>query len=68
MSFNDFVHKYGLKNEATSKIKIYQVLSAIGLDNVDIYLKDGLLSTGIGLFNLHPSKETHWVADKRKFF
>ena len=61
MSFNDFVNKYGLK-KATSNVKIYHVLSSIGSDNVDIYLKDGLISTGIGLVSLHPSKGTHCVA------
>ena len=40
MSFNDFVHKYKLKPKATSNIKIQQNLSSIGLDNVDIYLRN----------------------------
>ena len=61
MSFNVFVHKYKLKNKATSKIKIYQVLCSIGLDNVGIYLKDGPFSSDIGIVNLHPTKGTHWV-------
>ena len=26
MTFNDFIHKYKLKNEATKNLKIYQVL------------------------------------------
>ena len=41
MSFNDFIHKYNLKNKATSNTKNYQVFSSIGLDNVDLYLRDG---------------------------
>ena len=52
---------YKLKNRATSNIKSQQVLSSIGLDNFDIYLKDGPFSSDIGIVNLHPSKGTHWV-------
>ena len=61
MSFNDFVQKYNLKNKATSNIKIQQVLCSIGLNNVGIYLRDGLFESDIGIVNLHPSKGTHWV-------
>ena len=53
--------KYDLKNKATSNIKIQQVLNSIGLNNVGIYLRDGLFSSDIGIVNLHPSKGTHWV-------
>ena len=63
MSFNDFVKNYGLKNKATSNIKIYKVLKMIGLDSkVGIYLRDGSFSSDIGVVNLHPSKGTHWVS------
>ena len=58
---NDFVHKHNLKNKATSNIKIQQVLNSIGLDNVNIYLRDEPFSSDIGIVNLHPSKGTHWV-------
>ena len=61
MTFNDFVYKYKLKNKATSNIKIHQVLNSIGLNNVNIYLRDGPSSSDIGFVNLHPSKGTHWV-------
>ena len=62
MSFNDFVHKYNLKNNATSNIKLYKVLKKIGLDSKEgIYLRDGPFSSDIGIINLHPSKGTHWV-------
>ena len=62
ITFNDFVHKCNLKNEATSNIKIYEVLKKIGLDSkVGIYLRDGPFSSDIGIVNLHPSKGTHWV-------
>ena len=62
MSFNDFVRKHDIKNEATSNLKLYEVLKKIGLDSkVGIYLRDGPFSTDIGILNLHPSKGTHWV-------
>ena len=61
MSFNDFIHKYNLKNKATSNKKIQKVLTSIGLYNINIYLRDGPFSSNIGIVNLHPSKSTHWV-------
>ena len=61
ITFNDFIKKYNLRNKATSNIKIQQVLNSIGLNNVNIYLRDGLFSSDIGIVNLHPSKGTHWV-------
>ena len=61
MTFNDFVKNYNLKNRATSNIKIQKILTSIGLDNVNIYLRDGPFSSDIGIVNLHPSKGTHWV-------
>ena len=46
MLFNDFVHKHKLKNKATSKKKMYELLEKIGLDSkVGIYLRDGYFST-----------------------
>ena len=61
MTFTKFIKQYILKNKATSNIKIQQVLCSIGLNNVDIYLRDGPFSSEIGVVNLHPSKGTHWV-------
>ena len=62
MTFNDFVHKYNLKNRATSNIKVHEVLKKMGLDSdVGIYLRDGPFESDIGIVNLHPSKGTHWV-------
>ena len=61
MTFNDFIKKYKLKNEATSNIKIQQVLSSLSLNDVGIYLRDGPFESDIGIVNLHPSKGTHWV-------
>ena len=53
--------QFKLKNKATSNIKIQQVLSSLGLNDVGIYLRDGPFKTDIGIVNLHPSKGTHWV-------
>ena len=61
ITFNDFIKKYRLKNKATSNIKIQQVLNSIGLNSVEIYLRDGPFESDIGIVNLHPSKGTHWV-------
>ena len=61
MTFNDFIKKCNSKNKATSNIKIQQVLDSIGLDNVNIYLRDGPFKSDIGIVNLHPSRGTHWV-------
>ena len=69
MTFNDFIEKYKSKNEATSNIKIQQVLSYLSLKVVGIYLRDGPFSSDIGIVNLHPSKGTHWVSYKNeKYF
>ena len=61
MTFNDFVHKYNLKNKATPKMKIYRALSFLGLTDVGIYSRDGPFESDIGFFNIHPSKRMHWV-------
>ena len=61
MGFNDFVNKYNLSDKAKLNIKIQKVLTSIGLDNVNIYIRDGPFSSDIGIVNLHPSKGTHWV-------
>ena len=61
LTFNNFIKKFDLKNKATSNIKIQKVLTSIGLDNVNIYLRDGPFSSDIGIVNLHPSTGSHWV-------
>ena len=66
MSFNDFVHKYKLKNQATSIIEIQQVLLSLSFKDVGIYLRDGPFSTDNGGVNLHPSKGTHRVCYKNE--
>ena len=61
MAFNEIIKKYKLKNKATSNIKIQQVLSSVGLNNVNFYLRDGPFSSDIGIVNLHPSRGSHWI-------
>ena len=61
ISLNDFVDKYNLKNKATSNIKIQRILSSLSLNDVGIYLRDGLFESDIGSVNLDRSKGTHWV-------
>ena len=62
MTFNAFADKHNFKNKATSNLKIKQALCSIGLDNFDIYLRDGPFSGDIGVVILHPSKVRDWVA------
>ena len=66
MSFNDFIHKYNLKNEATSNVKSQQVCSSSVLSDVGIYLRDGPVESDIVIVNLHKSKSSHWVAYKNE--
>ena len=66
MSFKEFDEKYGLKNEATSNIKIKEVLDTLCASGkltipVGIYMRDGKFTTTSGIVNLHPTKGTHWV-------
>ena len=59
MSFNDFVHKYKLKNKATSNIKLQEILSSLSLNAVGINLRDGPFESDKVVVNLHPG--IHWV-------
>ena len=68
MSFNDFAHKNKLKNKATSEKKFYQVLFSIGLDNVDKYLRYGLISSDTRGVNLQPTKGSYWILHENENF
>ena len=61
MTFNDFIKKHNLRNKATSNMKIHQVLSSLSLNDIGIFLRDGLFESNIGIVNLHPSTGTFWV-------
>ena len=59
MSISEFIHKYILKNKATSNIKNQHVPKSLGLDSkVRVYLRDCDFSTNSGTHNLHPCKGT----------
>ena len=49
-------------------MKIQQVLSSSGLNNVGMYLQDGSFESEIGIFDFYPPKRTHWVAYINKYF
>ena len=60
MLFIDFFSKTQIKKQYNIK-KNYQVLSSLSLIDVGIYLRDGPISTDIGIVSLNPSKGTLWV-------
>ena len=66
LSFKEFVDKYGLKDEATSNLKIKEVLDKLTIP-VGIYMRDDKFTTTAGIVNLHPTKGTHWVMFSDKF-
>ena len=60
MTFNDCVHKYKLKNKATSKkLKICQVLSSLSPNEVGSYLRDDTFEFDVENVYLHASTGTH---------
>ena len=59
MIFNDFVHEYKLKSEATSKTKIYQMLSSLSLSDVGVSLKDCPFERDAKIVTLHPLNGIH---------
>ena len=61
LSFKEFVEKHGLKNKATSNVKIKEILNLLKLNSTGIYMRDDKFTTPSGLVNLHPIKGTHWV-------
>ena len=66
-SFKEFVDKYNLKDEATSNIKIKEVLGRIKI-LVGIYMRDDQFTTTSGIVNLHPTKGKLWVLFTDKFY
>ena len=59
MLFNAFINKYKIKNESTSKLKIYHVLSVLFLIDIGICLRGGPFETDLGVVNLHAFRGTH---------
>ena len=60
LSFKEFVEKYGLKNEATSNVKIKEIPNELNIP-CGIYMRDDKFNTTSCIVNLHPTKGTHWV-------
>ena len=67
LSFKEFVDKYKLKDQATSNIKIKEVLDELKTP-AGIYMRDDQFTTNSGIVNLHPTKGTHWVLFLDKFY
>ena len=69
MSFKEIVKKYGIKNEATSNIKIKELLKELDFhESCGIYMRDDKFTTMAGIVNLHPTKGTHWVMFINEYF
>ena len=67
LSFKEFVEKYRLKNEATSNVKIKEILDILKLNVPGIYMRDAKFTTDSGIVNLHPTKGTHWAMFATEF-
>ena len=67
LSFKEFVEKYKLKNEATSNVKIKEIINELGIP-AGVYMRDDKFTTTSGIVNLHPSVGTHWVMFSDKFY
>ena len=63
----EFVEKYGLKNEATSKVKMKEILNEINIP-CGMYMWDDKFTTPSGIVNLQPTKGTHWVMFVNEFY
>ena len=61
LSFKEFVDTNGLKTEATSNIKIEEILHILNINSTGIYMRGDKFTTTAGLVNSHPTKGTHWV-------
>ena len=64
----EFVEKYGLKIEATSNVKIKEILDILNLNSTGIYMRDAKFTTDSGIVNLLPTEGTHWVMFSDKFY
>ena len=60
LSVKEFVEKYGLKIEATSNVKITEILNVKDIP-AGVYMRDDKFTTTTGTVDLHPTKGTHWV-------
>ena len=67
LSFKEIFKKYGFQNKATSNVKIKETLIGITF-MCEVYMREVTFTTTTGIFNLHPSKGTHWVMVSDKFY
>ena len=63
LSFKEFVDKFRLTNEATSNVKIKEILNEINIP-CGIYK----FTATSGIVNLYPTKGTHWVMFVNEFY
>ena len=56
------------KNEATSNIKFYQLLSSVGFQTDGLCVRDGLSSSDVGIVSLPLSNDALGCIHKRHFF
>ena len=68
LSFKEFVEQYRSKNEATSNVKIKEILDVLNLNSTGIYMRDDNFTTDSGIVNLLPTKGTHWVMFVTEFY
>ena len=71
LSFNEFVEKYGLKNEASSNVKMKEILDKLTIhvaSPTGIHMRDDKFTATSGIVNLHPTKGTHWVRFVKEFY
>ena len=68
LSFKEFVEKYRLKNEATSTIKMEEILALMNISECGIYMRDDKFTTPSGIVNLHPSVGTHCLMYTNKYY
>ena len=61
LSFTDIVKKFRLKNQASSIMKIEEVLNQKGV-STKIYIRDSEVQAKVGIVNLHPFNGTHSMA------
>ena len=60
LSFKEFVDEYGLKDEASSSVKIKEILDENNFP-AGIYMRNDAFTTNIGIVNLNSFKGTHWL-------
>ena len=73
LSFKEIVTKYGLKNEATSEVKIKEIPNELDIPYrrrfaCEVYMRVDKFTTPSGIVNLHPTEGTHWIMFSHEFY